>query len=254
MFSGKRSTAHLEENVLSTLGVKSESSEHHVRYNDTVIICGAVGSGKTALLQRLLFSNTHGKWELPMTVTSIVANAAYLTASSSSGKRGVVRIIDYPGHPSLASQFTSLLVPSDVSRLVFTIDTTQPVTEAVTMLYSSILVNPTVRSNWTNQQLDILVTCTKTDCKGSKNYKRIKIQIRNELERLRKIDSAVGGSYNENGEWILKGKNIDLDNLGKEVPMKLYFAEVGLGSDDNCGVQVIRDFVLNGTVPVLGNK
>jgi signal recognition particle receptor subunit beta len=202
-----------------------------------------MGSGKTTLLHRLFCQNER---EPPMTVTSLVANAIYLPKNNTNHD-GIVRIIDYPGHPSLASQFTQLLLPTTTSRVIFTIDTTQPVTEAVSLLYSSILINSPVRKSWRDQQLDILVTCTKTDLKGSKNYKRIKIQLRNELERLRKVDSVV--SHPNGEDWTLNGKNIDLDNLGEDVPIRLYFVEVGLRSEEDSGMAIVRDFVLNGLVP-----
>jgi hypothetical protein len=63
------------------------------------------------------------------------------------------------------------------------------------------------------------------------------------LERLRKVDSVVGTN---NGEGSLKGKNIDLDDLG--VPIRLYFVEVALGHDD-VGMGSVREFVESGAVP-----
>lgn len=248
LFSNKRSTAHLgEESVLGLIGDNvlgnHRAAGNAIPFEDTVLICGAMGSGKTTLLHRLLCQNER---EPPMTVTSLVANAIYLPKNNTNHD-GIVRIIDYPGHPSLASLFTQLLLPTTTSRVIFTIDTTQPVTEAVSLLYSSILINSPVRKSWKDQQLDILVTCTKTDLKGSKNYKRIKIQLRNELERLRKVDSVV--SHPNGEDWTLNGKNIDLDNLGEDVPIRLYFVEVGLGSEEDSGMAIVRDFVLNGLVP-----
>jgi signal recognition particle receptor subunit beta len=245
------------------------------KFDDTVLFWGGMNSGNTALLHRLLFDhhrdandeNKNNKldekngtnWELPMTVSSMVANAIYLDATDSknNNKEAVVRIIDYPGHPSLSSQFIPLLSPSSLSsthRLIFTIDTTQPIVDSVNRLYHSILIHPAVRSSYSrdNNGLDVLITCTKTDLKGSKNYKRIKIQMRNEMERLRKVDEALGSkSTNDDNEkeWRLEGKNIDLDNLGKDVPIRLYFVEVSLADVDCPGLKVVRDFVLFGVVP-----
>ena len=249
LFSNKRSTAHLsDDGVLGNLGADANKTGEQsrgantIKFYDTVIICGAMNSGKTALLHRLMCND---KWECPITVTSTVVNASYLLTGDTNNN--IVRVIDYPGHPALRSQFTQLLLPTSTSRLIFTIDTTQPVTEAVSILYQSILINHTVRQKYREGQLNILITCTKTDLKGAKNYKRVKIQIRNELERLRKLDSVVGDK--DGSEWSLKAKNIDLDNLGDDVPVKLYFVEVSLGKEDDTGITTVRDFVLNGNVP-----
>ncbi|KAL3789613.1 hypothetical protein HJC23_003162 [Cyclotella cryptica] len=262
IFSNKRSTAHLgEESVLGNLGgdgtgVKGgNASSDAIVFDETVVICGGMGSGKTALLHRLCHEKEG--WELPLTVTSIVANVCYLPTANDSrkGNAGPVRIIDYPGRPSLASEFTQLLLAATTSRLVFTIDATQPITDAVSFLYHSILTHPTVRKSLQQQsrKLKILVASTKSDIKGSKNYKRIKIQLRNELDRLRKVDSVIRDKT-ENGDgdddWTLKGKNLDLDDLGDDIPISLYFVEVGLGVEkDSHGLVAVRDFVLNGVVP-----
>mgnify|MGYP000002670296 CR=1 FL=1 len=102
--------------------------------------------------------------------------------------------------------------------------------------------------------MDVLVVCTKTDAKGSKNYKRMKIQLRTELDKLRKVDLAIqesstsaNGDDDDSSKMTLKvkGKSIDLDNLGSDVPVSLHFIE-------SCGKGAsmeLRDFVLNGVLP-----
>lgn len=267
LFSNKRSTAHLgEESVLGNLGGygtgdrKGSPSSNAIIFDETVVLCGLMGSGKTALLHRLCHEKEG--WELPLTVTSIIANVCYLPTANGHrhGNSGVVRIIDYPGHPSLASEFTQLLIPATTSRIVFTIDAAQPITDAASFLYHSILTHTTIRKNLQQQSriLKILVACTKSDVKGSKNYKRIKIQLRNELDKLRKVDSVIR-EKTQNGEgdddWSLKGQNVDLDNLGDDVPISICFVEVGLGVEkDNHGLVAVRDFVLNGVVPCHDKK
>ena len=246
LFSNKRSTAHLsDEGVLGNLGADASKTKDQsrgantIKFDATVIIFGAMNSGKTALLHRLMCND---KRECPITVSSTIVNVCYLAAGDTNNN--IVRIIDYPGHPALRSQFTQLLHPTSTSRLIFTIDSTQPVTESVSMLYQSILIHPTVRQQYREGKLNILITCTKTDLKGAKNYKRVKIQIRNELERLRKLDSVVNNK--DENDLSLKGKNIDLDDLGHDVSVKFYFVEV---SQEGSDITIVRDFVLNGTVP-----
>ena len=267
----KRSTVHLsgeEDTVLAGLSVsKGSSSKKQVdgtedetpTFKETVVICGASNSGKTALLHSLC-DNTENSTTTnpPMTVTSLSANIGYVVCpwedandNTNSGNM-TIRVIDYPGHPSLLSQLTTLLLASATSRLVFTIDTTQPVTEAASLMYQYILTHSQVRQSWAkvSKTLEVLVVCTKTDAKGAKNYKRMKIQLRNELDKLRKVDMAIKESSaidddNDSTKTMLqvKGKSIDLDNLGLDVPVSLHFVESGFGGK---AMEEIRDFVVNG--------
>ena len=270
--STKRSTAHLSgegDTVLAGLSVsKGRSSKKQVdgtedetpTFKETVVICGASNSGKTALLHSLCDNTNAATMNPPMTVKSLSANVGYVICpwedandNTNSGNM-TIRVIDYPGHPSLLSQLTTLLLASAASRLVFTIDTTQPVTEGASLMYQYILTHSQVRQSWAkvSKTLEVLVVCTKTDAKGSKNYKRMKIQLRNELDKLRKVDMAIKESStiddddNDNTKTMLqvKGKSIDLDNLGLDVPVSLHFVESGFGEKDN--MEEIRDFVING--------
>ena len=292
----KRSTAHLggeEDTVLGGLsdgGVvggggdaraggnptsSSSSGGGHVpppSFHETVVLCGAKDSGKTALLHRLCNDNAkeheENSWDHPppMTVTSLAANAGYIcpwedvSTSGNNGNRGnmTIRIIDYPGHASLLSQLTTLLLPVATSRVIFALDATQPVTEGAALLYRYILTHKQVRQSWSKagKTLIILVVCTKSDAIGAKNHKRMKIQLRNELDKLRKVDLAMtdGSNTNGNANYIsdcskimlqVKGKLVDLDNLGSDVPVSLHFVESGFGKD----VEAIREFVINGVLP-----
>ena len=121
-------------------------------------------------------------------------------------------------------------------------------------MYQYILTHSQVRQSWAkvSKTLEVLVVCTKTDAKGAKNYKRMKIQLRNELDKLRKVDlaikesSTIDNNNNDNTKTMLqvKGKSIDLDNLGLDVPVSLHFVESGFGGKAN--MEKIRDFVVNG--------
>ena len=229
------------------------------------MLCGASHSGKTALLHYLtnaeVMKDSASSYNPPMTVTSLVANVGYISqdpTETNGDEKNAIRIIDYPGHPSLSSQLTTLLLPSATSRLLFTLDATQPVTVGAALLYQSILTHSQIRQSWTKEgkDLDILVVCTKNDEKGAKNYKRMKIQLRNELDKLRKVDLAIqeSSSASSNGDKAtlsVKGKSIDLDDLGEDVPVSLYFVEAGFGMDSgkSGGMVTIRDFVLTGALP-----
>jgi len=267
----KRSTVHLsgeEDTVLAGLSVSKGSStkkqidgteDETPTFKETVVICGASNSGKTALLHSLCDNTDNAIMNPPMTVASLSANVGYVICpwedandKTNSGNMAI-RVIDYPGHPSLLSQLTTLLLASATSRLVFTIDTTQPVTEGASLMYQYILTHSQVRQSWAkvSKTLEVLVVCTKTDAKGAKNYKRMKIQLRNELDKLRKVDMAIKESStiddddNDNTKTMLqvKGKSIDLDNLGLDVPVSLHFVESGFDEKANI---LLRDFLFNG--------
>ena len=265
----KRSTAHLggEENaVLSGLSQgnnkqrKNDQTQEDAtpQFDETVVICGASGAGKTALLHCLCNENDGDLCQPPITTTSLVANVGYMCIPSDSTDKAkdkesmTVRLVDYPGHPSLSTQLTSLLLPDQTSRVVFAIDATKPVTHGVAILYKAIFTNSQVKSAWETcgKKMVILIVCTKEDDKRAKNYKRMKIQIRNELDRLRKVDSAME-DVTGNGSTpisIAKGKSIDLDDLGHGMP-ELHFVETGIGTQgkDN-GLEAVREFVRTGKV------
>jgi len=281
----KRSTAHLtedEDTVLGGLAVSGKGGTGGTKqggysnkgghappnFQDTVVLCGASNSGKTALLHYLCNSKgNENEWDPPMTVTSLVANVGYAcpwedAADSANNGNMTIRIIDYPGHPSLLSQLTTLLLPAAASRLLFLLDASQPVTEGASLLYQYILTHSQVRKLWTEagKKLEVLVVCSKSDAKGAKNYKRMKIQLRNELDKLRKVDLALKGRSTANGDVHIngsskislnvKGKSIDLDNLGSDVPVSLHFVETGFGMNtDKGGLATVRDFVLSGVMP-----
>ena len=183
-----------------------------------------------------------------MTVTSIAANAGYIcpwedvSTGENNGNRGnmTIRIIDYPGHASLLSQLTTLLLPVATSRVIFALDATQPVTEGAALMYRYILTHKQIRQSWSKagKTLVILVVCTKSDAIGAKNHKRMKIQLRNELDKLRKVDLAITDGSNTNGNannisdcskimLQVKGKLVDLDNLGSDVPVSLLSGSLG---------------------------
>ena len=265
----RRSTAHLsgeEDAVLSGLSQTSNKrrpDKHSAQnvdtpqYGETVVLCGAAGSGKTALLYCLCDEDGADSCQPPMTTTSLVANVAYMNVASdenagdeSKTEATAVRLVDYPGHPSLSTKFASLILPNQTARVVFTIDATKPVTDGVALLYKSIFTNSEVRDAWikSNKTLSILIVCTKEDDKKAKNQKRMKIQIRNELDRLRKVDSAMKGvdGSGHTPIYVAKGKSIDLDDLGPTMP-QLHFVETGLGikGGDN-GLKAVREFIRTG--------
>lgn len=159
-------------------------------FTATILLCGPPNSGKTRLFYHLCFGQINVS-----TVTSLRANVEV----SPTNK---IRYMDYPGHASLQSQ-QFLNVLNDTRGIVLVLDTTQPVASVADVLYQLL-----AHANKTNQVLDIFVACHKMDAPNAKNWRRIKIQLRAELERLLKVRSME-----ENDVWWTPGKPIDLENL-----------------------------------------
>ena len=195
--------------------------------------------------------------------------------ANDSGNDGndAVRLIDYPGHPALRPKLASVVSAS--SRLIFALDSTRPIAEGAAILHS-ILTDGDVVSGWrktlnaaaAGEKIPILVACAKSDMPKSKNWRRMKIQMRTELERLEKIGGATsasgagGGNADENKQLGVassnqdsrlslatgRGGGLDLDNLGEDIPASLHFLSVG----EDMGIDSLEEFVKLGTIPSAG--
>lgn len=232
-------------------------------FKDSVILMGTCGVGKSVLFQKLVATeNVDGSQpKVIPTVTSLKANIRVT--------RDGIRIIDYPGHATLSTKLPSLLLPpsnrslGDV-RVVLVVDSTKSLTETAYYLYHNLLANVMLVNAWksANRELQILVVCNKNDELGAKNWRRMKIQLRTELEKLKNISSSLskGGlsSTSENllsdesdttGEHFeMSGKSIDLDDLRNNGinNMKLHFISASNKNGD--GISLIRTFVQSGEV------
>ena len=121
----------------------------------------------------------------------------------------IIRWIDYPGHASLYdTSLLQILTPTTTTttphqkrkstlsppplRIVLVVDATQPVTTAAELLFQLFTIlyeahgihGPTLTNPSIPSKPCIFVACHKKDIHKAKNEKRIKIQIRTELERL----------------------------------------------------------------------
>lgn len=233
-----------EGNVLSNLNDE--------QYQDSVILFGPCGSGKSLLFHQLAVVTVtdNDKEKSIQTVMSLKANVKVIDG---------VRIVDYPGHITLSNKLPSLLLPDGKGsiRAVFVVDSTKPLSEAGALCFKSILTNPSFVNAWSKakEEIKIMVVCNKSDETGSKNWRRIKIQLRTELDKLQKIANSVGKgdgalSGDEDGEesFALSGKAIDLDDLSKNgVDMvTLNFMSLSCVSGD--GMDELKAFVNKGDV------
>jgi signal recognition particle receptor subunit beta len=238
-----------EGNVLSNLNDE--------QYQDSVILCGPCGSGKSLLFHQLTKNSSdqigeNGDKSIH-TVMSLKANVNVVEG---------LRIVDYPGHITLSEKLPSLLLPQNTpTRAVFVVDSTKSLSEAAVLLYRSVLTNPSVANAWrkSGEVMKIMVACNKSDETGAKNWRRVKIQLRSELDKLKKISSSIEKGEGENslvrdgdnaGEELfeLSGKTIDLDDLSKNglEMMKLNFLSLSAKNGD--GMKELEAFVTNGEV------
>jgi Signal recognition particle receptor beta subunit len=176
-------------------------SKNEGTYDATVLLAGPRNGGKTRLFYQLCYTERY----IP-TVMSLEPNVGVTTyTGDDSTNRSMQRIryVDWPGYASVQDpSFVSIIAP-DVTivkkvhpvRVVLVVDATQPVTIAAemlfqlfTILYDAYVNEPpatTSSSSHSNRTTpSIFVACHKKDFPKAKNDKRIKIQIRTELERL----------------------------------------------------------------------
>eukprot|EP00550_Attheya_septentrionalis_P001202 CAMPEP_0198284670 /NCGR_PEP_ID=MMETSP1449-20131203/4133_1 /TAXON_ID=420275 /ORGANISM="Attheya septentrionalis, Strain CCMP2084" /LENGTH=320 /DNA_ID=CAMNT_0043981865 /DNA_START=44 /DNA_END=1002 /DNA_ORIENTATION=+ len=195
---------------------------------DTVVLCGPSGAGKTLLFHTLQQPQQHLSTTTPVrTVTSLKANAAWIPCRHAEDKehdKTMVRLVDYPGHAALQSQLSTVV--KDCQRIVLVLDSTKPVAEAATVLYQLLTDARVQRKN--NAIVPILVVCHKCQLPGAKNWRRLKIQLRTELERLRKVKSAVtitttnGQTTNTTDDDLLTPENDQQNGSTSSVsPMEL---------------------------------
>ncbi len=254
-----------EGNVLDNLSAQNRKngmkSEQEVEYDDSVILLGPSCGGKSALFHSLLYDDDDENKErkIPYTVMSLKANVSYLKPKGDD-KRKQIRIVDYPGHITLSSHLPSLLLPSSKSnqevRALLVVDSTKVVSEAASLVYNTVLTNKTLLETWERQNkiLHILVVCNKIDAANAKNWRRIKIQLRTELEKLKKISSGVSSSNGTGLEGVgeekrlLSGKSIDLDNLTKNGLSNVKISLSSCSCLNGDGIDAIRAFVTHGEV------
>lgn len=143
-----------------------------VSYDGTVLFCGPPLAGKTSLFYSLVYPSSRSF----QTVSSIKPNTGFVTEGGRTW-----RYLDTPGHWSPQKLVSTVLTnPNSVDRIVVVLDATQPVSKAVDYLYE--LLKATKKS--------IVIAGHKSKAPKAKNVRRLKLQVRNELERLGKLDTT----------------------------------------------------------------
>lgn len=199
------------------------SSHQKQDFAATILLCGPTNAGKTRLFYQLCFGETNVR-----TVMSLRANVDVSPETR-------IRFIDYPGHSSLQSpQFLEIL---DTARgIVLVLDTTQRVDSVADVLYQLLAY-----ADKKKRVLDVFVACHKADVQNAKNWRRIKIQLRTELERLLKVNSMEDESSDL---WWTPGKPLDLEKLPQA---ELQFCSTSCES--GVGMQELSEFCYGDATP-----
>lgn len=151
-------------------------------FDATVVLTGPRNAGKTRLFHQLCYNESN----MP-TLMSIKTNVGIATIAENNTR---VRIMDWPGHASVSEPALATTISSkkDV-RIVLVLDATQPVSAAADILYQLLSM---LHAKKSRTPATIFVACHKKDLTKAKNDKRIKIQMRTEIERLLTSKSAAG--------------------------------------------------------------
>jgi signal recognition particle receptor subunit beta len=256
--------ADFEESVLS--------SEMEVsKYGDSVILIGPSQSGKTYLFHQLMSAFVSGEKDplrlVPSSVISLRANIEVVQSNQDSDKsKGFgIRLVDYPGHVQLQNQLAPLLQPGNTpytTRVLLVIDSTKAIHEAAKLIYQSLFLDPNLLQAWQRRHLSdeksvlqILVVCNKSEEKDAKNWRRIKLQLKAELENLHKIkhlDDARLENQPIPGKSrtvaSLLDETINLDELGIDIPFEFNFISISGSSSDDPSFKALMAFVMKGEV------
>lgn len=240
----RRHTVWYDEDDGHLVTFQSKKGGSSTDERELCLLCGTTNSGKTTVFNVLMLSEEHWqKYPMPITVTSMKA----LEGSIALPDGQSIRVVDFPGHLSLLHGLPR--VASMADRIVFFLDSTKPVREAATILYL-VLTNHHIQNAWKvksdaahdDRKIPILIVCAKSDLPRSKNCLRIKLQLKQELERMRKaklarIDAEQRQEFHlqesnaeSDGETEIPlgspDKNLDLDTC-EDLPCQLTFTSVG---------------------------
>jgi signal recognition particle receptor subunit beta len=160
-------------------------------FDATVLLVGPIFSGKT----RMFYELCRHKNNIP-TLMSLKANVGICEKK--------IRYMDWPGYAPLDDPTVRSVLASNKVRIVLVVDATQPVAAAAEILYELLELAKAKKL----RTQTIFVACHKQDIAKAKNDRRIKIQLRTELERLLTVRAAADEST-----WWPAGEPLELDEL-----------------------------------------
>ena len=218
--SGRAIVEEDEDNVLSETAMKGE------HFDVTVLLCGPPGGGKT----RLFYDLCTGNKNLP-TLSSIKANVGISAMNRERGDTDTVRYLDWPGHAPLndSALDTVWKAPAENVRLLLILDVTQPVAAAADTLYH--IWDGAIKSKHPRK---VVIACHKQDIPKAKNWKRVKIQMRTELERI---------VTTKKPDWWSALQEVELHSLPQ---LELYFCST---TCEGNGLTALEEYCRQGKLP-----
>ena len=210
-----------DDNVLSNAATLQGES-----FDVTVLLCGPMGAGKTRLFYHLCTDDK----DMP-TLTSLKANVGISARIVDRGDTETVRYLDWPGHAPVddAALDTVWKAPLDQVRIVLVLDATQPVAAAASVLYQ--IWENAVTSQ---RHRKVLIACHKKDFPKAKNSRRVKIQMRTELERLVTTKKPT---------WFPPLQEVEIDSLPQ---LELHFCSTTCESN---GLRPLEEYCRQGKFP-----
>ena len=176
-------------------------------YHDgTLVLCGPRAAGKTSLLDTLLHFD-----RVPTTTTTTratvssiqptvgllsLASTTTTTSTTATAPRHTHwRCIDLPGHwsPSKVVTNTTRELSRSADNLIviaLVLDATQPVSKAVDYLYEWLLAT-VLQQQQQKQKYRMVVVAHKSESPKAKNIRRLKLQVKQELERLHSLNHGT---------------------------------------------------------------
>jgi signal recognition particle receptor subunit beta len=173
---GRKGTAIQDDDDQEDTIIKQKNQRY---FDSTILFCGPSLAGKTSLFYNIVYPQR----KLSMgTVKSISSNTGYVENNHDSK---VWRYFDVPGHWG-ASKLESVVLDKEIiDRIVLVLDSTQPVSKAADYLYTLVQ-----RKQQKDLSIPVLIACHKAKAPKAKNFRRIKLNLRNELERYEKLSNS----------------------------------------------------------------
>lgn len=160
------------------LGLKQKDNRY---FDSTLLFCGPSLAGKTSLFYSLVYPDRSKPLGF---VRSISSNIGYLERDSK-----VWRYLDVPGHWGASKLVSVVLQKETIDRIILVLDSTQPASKAADYLYALCQEK---------NNIPTLICCHKSKAPKAKNFRRIKLNLRNELERLDKLSAnALGRDWDD---------------------------------------------------------
>mmetsp|Transcript_13067 Transcript_13067/g.14958 ORF Transcript_13067/g.14958 Transcript_13067/m.14958 type:complete len:331 (+) Transcript_13067:45-1037(+) len=192
-------------------------------FHHTILFVGNSQAGKTRLFYHYCYNQTKNI----QTVISLRPNIGFVNN---------IRFMDYPGHWEMSQLPISTTDMLKNTRIVLVLDATKPVAPTATILNQFLQHF----SRASSIPPPVFVACHQSDRKGAKNPKRLRLQLRTELERIFQLDD------NDNHPRVTgyqSGQPLVLEKLLPQL------AFVATSSESQTGLDDLDRFIKQGTLP-----